>query len=319
MVTVWADADLAVAESRRRLYGGAIFVLSPRASLRALVEHARGYIDEAFAPLDPRMAQHALPVERFVEIVGPLKPRFIHDPVTSELIRAVLDDLGFDRDNTYYDKPRMRVSTSGDYLSSGVAYALHPHRDMWYSQPYCQMNWWLPVYDFDDHSGFEFYPQYFETPVKNGSGTFNYYAWNASGRKDSAKHVGADTRRQPKPEEDLDLRHGVQVVCPAGGAVVFSGAHLHETVPNTSGRTRFSIDFRTADRRSLLAGEGAPNVDATCTGTSLRDLRRLSDSTPVDEEIVAQYDSGDVPEGGVLEFTPEAAGLHPVTLSSPSS
>ena len=304
MLTVWADGDLTRAEGRDRVYRGGVFVLSPRPSLAALVDHARSFIEEAFAPLDPRLAQYELAVERFVEIVAPLKPRFIHDPRTSELIRAVLVDLGFDGGETFFDKPRMRVSTS-EYLDSGVAYALHPHRDMWYSQPFCQFNWWLPVYDFDDQSGFEFYPDYFDRPIKNGSGEFNYYAWNAGGRKDSAKHVGADTRKQPKPEEPLELGHSVRVVCPAGGALVFSGAHLHATVPNTSGRTRFSVDFRTAHRESLLFGEGAPNVDAHCTGTSLRDLHRLADCAPLDDDIIAQYDSGDIPQDGVLVYTPE--------------
>ena len=305
MLTVWSDADLARPEGRRRLYAGGVFVVSPRPSLAALVDHARSFIEDAFAPHDPRTAQFELPVERFVEIVGPLKPRFIHDPHTSELIRALLEDLGFDRDETYYDVPRMRVSTSSDYLSSGVAYALHPHRDMWYSQPFCQFNWWLPVYDYDEQSGFEFYPRYFDVPVKNGSASFNYYEWNAVGRKESAKHVGADTRRQPKPEEPVDVQDAVRLVVPAGSALVFSGAHLHGTVPNTSGRTRFSVDFRTASLASLLLGEGAPNVDARCTGTSLRDLRCLRDDTPLDDDVIARYDSGEIPDGGVLVFEPE--------------
>jgi ectoine hydroxylase-related dioxygenase (phytanoyl-CoA dioxygenase family) len=186
---------------------------------------------------------------------------------------------------------------------------------MWYSQPFCQFNWWLPVYDFDDESGFEFYPNYFDRAIRNGSVDFNYYAWNAGGRKNSTKHVGADTRQQPKPEEPVDLTNAVRLVCPAGGAMVFSGAHLHATVQNTSGRSRFSIDFRTADRSSLMFGEGAPNVDARCTGTSLRDLHRLSDCAPLDDEIIARYDSGDVPEGAVLVYTPEEAEA----TSSPSS
>src|SRR3954469_6180901 len=101
MLTVWSDTYLTRAEGRSRLYRGGVFVLSPRPSLAALIEHARGFIEDAFAPFDPRRAQFDLPVERFVEIVAPLKPRFIHDPQTSELIQAALLDLGFDPDETY--------------------------------------------------------------------------------------------------------------------------------------------------------------------------------------------------------------------------
>ena len=71
----------------------------------------------------------------------------------------LLRDLGADMEKTYFDVPRMRVATSGGYLNAGVAYVLHPHRDIWYSSPPCQLNWWLPVYPFESESSFAFHPQ----------------------------------------------------------------------------------------------------------------------------------------------------------------
>src|SRR5947208_1793783 len=65
MFTVWTDADLARPEGRDKLYRGGVFVLSPRPSLAALIDHARSFIEDAFAPLDPRHAQHELPIEQF--------------------------------------------------------------------------------------------------------------------------------------------------------------------------------------------------------------------------------------------------------------
>ena len=42
-----------------------------------------------------------------------------------------------------------------------------------------------------------------------------------------------------KPDQEL-------VILPAPGEVLlFSGAQLHASIPNTSGRARFSVDFRT--------------------------------------------------------------------------
>ncbi len=79
---------------------------------------------------------------------------------------------------------------------------------------------------------------------------------------------------------------------------------MHSTVPNTSGRTRFSIDFRTVNLSDLKAGRGAPNVDTFAQGTSLRDFRRGSDGAALPEDVVASYDSGDKPEGAVLVFEP---------------
>ncbi len=89
--------------------------------------------------------------------------------------------------------------TSDGYLTSGVGYAHHPHRDTWYSAPMAQLNWWLPIYDIVSEQSMAFHPHYFDTPIKNGSADFNYYEWNASGRKDAAKQIKKDTRKQPKP------------------------------------------------------------------------------------------------------------------------
>jgi len=93
-------------------------------------------------------------------------------------------------------------------------------------------------------------------------------------------------------------------VCPPGGVILFSGAQVHSTVPNTSGLTRFSIDFRTVDLRDLENGHGAPNVDTYCTGTSLRDFRRGRDAAAMPDDVVRRYDSGEIPEGAVLVFKP---------------
>jgi hypothetical protein len=46
--------------------------------------------------------------------------------------------------------------------------------------------------------------------------------------------------------------------------IIFSGAHLHGTVPNRSGQTRFSVDFRLMHIDDLAAGRGAINVDNGC-------------------------------------------------------
>ena len=77
--------------------------------------------------------------------------------------------------------------------------------------------------------------------------------------------------------------------------MVFSGAQLHSSVPNSSGRTRISVDFRTVHRADVEAGRGAPNVDSHCTGTTMRDYLRVSDLERLPAEVIAPYDAG-VPE-----------------------
>ena len=305
MNSIYVDSKLDDIKRRRLLYEGQLFVYSPRPSSRAFCDFAARMIQEAFGKEDPTTAQFDMPVEEFVRIFAPLKPAFIHNPETKRLIQAMLEDFGCDMDATYLDVPRLRAVTSDAYLTSGVGYAHHPHRDTWYSAPMCQLNWWLPIFEMASESSMAFHPRYWTERVKNGSSRFNYYAWNSTGRAEAAKHIKTDTREQPKPEEPMDLDPQVRVISEPGGALIFSAAQMHSTVPNTSGRTRFSIDFRTVNLHDVKTKTGPPNIDSEPVGTSLRDFMKGSDLTRMPEDVVALYDDEEAREG-VLVYQPGA-------------
>ncbi len=287
---------------RQRLFRGDLYLTTATPSGRALIEHARAMIEEAFAPLDPRTAQFHLPVDRFAAILGKLKPAFIHHPRCKTLLRAILEDAGCDPEKTYFDVPKLRSSTSDAYLTTGIALAFPPHRDTWYAAPQAQINWWTPVYDITTDNGMSFYPGYIDKPVANNSDTFNYYKWNAK-RANTAQMVGpADTRIPPGALEPL-VCEDARYVTACGAFTIFSAAQLHASLPNTSGVTRFSIDFRVVNIDDLRDGVGAPNVDARCTGTALRDFLRATDQARLPSELVERYDSGEVGDG-LLVFEP---------------
>ena len=138
--TIYYDAQLTDDERRKLIFEGQLVAYSPREHSLALVGHARKLIEEAFAPLDPETAQYHLPVEQYAEVLGKLKPHFIHHPDSKKHLRALLAEMGADPEKTYFDVPKMRSSTSDNYLTTGIAYAWHPHRDTWYSAPPCQIN-----------------------------------------------------------------------------------------------------------------------------------------------------------------------------------
>lgn len=305
MNTAYFDSKADDDTRRQRLFQGQIFVFSPRRSTLALAAFAKELIEEAFGSIDPLEAQYYMPVERYVEIVAPLKPQFIHHPRTKGLIKDVLLDLGCDPETTYQDVPRLRMVTSDGYLTSGVGYAHDAHRDTWYSAPMCQLNWWLPIYEIESDRSMAFHPRYWSDGVENGSSDFNYYEWNSTGRKNAAKQIKQDTRKQPKPLLPIEAQPEIRFIPPAGGIVLFSGAQMHSTVPNTSGVSRYSMDFRTVNINDVIAHDGAPNVDSSPTGTSLRDFVRMSDGQRIDERIVATYDSVPPPEDLVLVFEPK--------------
>jgi len=74
--------------------------------------------------------------------------------------------------------------------------------------------------------------------------------------------------------------------------ILFSGAQLHSTVPNDSGRTRFSIDFRTVHFDDVVDHRGALNIDSECTGTTMHDYLRATDLAHIGDEICQTYEAG---------------------------
>jgi hypothetical protein len=305
MSSLLLDSNLSEEERRKALYQGQLFGFTPTPGSTGLIEHARSMIEDAFGDLDPTMAQHEMSVEDFAATLTELKPAFIHHPTSKKYLAQMLEELGCDLERTYFDVPKMRTSTSDDFLTTGISLAFKPHRDTWFSAPMCQLNWWLPIYPVVPENVMAFHERYFDEPVKNGSNGFNYYEWNAA-RKDAGKHIGKDPRKQPQPEEDVELDPQLRVVTQPGGVTVFSAAHLHSTVPNTSGKTRFSIDFRTVNLDDLEARNGARNIDSECTGTSLRDFLRATDYEHVPEDLVSAYDD-ETHERGDLVYQPQGA------------
>jgi hypothetical protein len=218
-----AGVDLVVASRHHNALG----LEAREANHLDQLRHQERLAREAFAPLDPEMAQFEMAVEQYAALLADLKPQFIHHPESKRLIQEMLIDLGCDPQQVYFDVPRMRNSTSNDYLTTGIAFALHPHRDTWHSAPFCQLNWWLPIFPISEDNGLAFHPR------------------------------------------------------------LFSGAQLHSSVPNTSGRTRFSIDLRTVHiGRPSCGAEHRLGVDRHHHGRLPAGQR----SGAMPSELIAAYD-----------------------------
>src|ERR1700753_3470067 len=194
--SLYFDAALDDDARRARLFDGQLLIYGPRSSSLALCKFARELIEDAFGGLAPGSAQHAMPVEQYASLLQELKPKFIHLPESKRLLRELLADFGCEVDKTFFDLPRMRSSTSHGYLTTGIAYAWHPHRDTWYSAPSCQINWWTPIYELSSDNAMAFHPNYFTRAVKNTSASYNYYEWNRTHR---GAHVSQYTTSDPRP------------------------------------------------------------------------------------------------------------------------
>lgn len=299
--SIFLDTPMSDDERRRRLFRGDIFVFSPTAASLELAELAREMLTRGFAPHDPReIHRHSTP-EETAAVLAKLKPQFIHHPDCKRLIPRIMAEHGVDCQKLYFDVPRMRSAYPSDFLTSGIAYAFHPHRDTWYSAPPCQLNWWMPIYPLHPDNSMGFYPRYFAEPIANSSEIYNYYEWNTKNRASAAQHVRSDTREQPKAQEEVQPVT-FRVLPPPGGIILFSGAQLHETVPNSTDASRYSIDFRTVHLDDVVGRTGATNVDSRCTGTTMRDYMRASDLEHLPDEVVRRYDDGTEVKQQILHF-----------------
>lgn len=301
MSAVFVDSKMDDRERRGRLYSGDIFLYSPTTSTRSLINLAKSMIEEAFAPHDPRTIHEHLSAEQVAVVLSKLKPAFIHHRKCKELIPQIMKEHGVDREKLYFDVPRLRSAYPSHFLSSGIAYAFHPHRDTWYSAPMCQLNWWLPIYAIEPENAMGFYNDYFDTPVRNSSEIYNYYEWNEKHRATAAQHITKDTREQPKLQQELNSR-SICYLPPPGGIILFSGAQLHETMPNTTNAARYSIDFRTVHLDDVETQRGAVNLDSRCTGTTMRDYICAANGQSLPEELVSMYDDGTATAGKILRF-----------------
>src|SRR5262245_19617583 len=125
-MNIYYDSKITDDQRRAELYRGSLFALAPSPSAIKLCQLAKEMIEEAFRPFDPMKIHESIPAEKCAEILGVLKPKFIHHPLSKQYIQGMLTESGCDLSQTYFDVPRMRMAFPGDYLSSGIAYAFHP-------------------------------------------------------------------------------------------------------------------------------------------------------------------------------------------------
>lgn len=85
----------------------------------------------------------------------------------------------------------------------------------------------------------------------------------------------------PEPAEAVSTASELRPVTEPGDLLCFSGAHLHASVPNTTGVARFSVEVRTADVGDVAESRGAPNPDGEAPRVASDWFRHVRDGTPL--------------------------------------
>jgi hypothetical protein len=263
-------------EAQEALYAGTVFHLPPMPASLRLVASATAAI-EAELGGDVRAAQHRLSDGEFFERIGRLRKLFYTTPGYHEALRAVVASLDFDISRIAFDPLRLRVVTHGGHENPRAAPIYYAHRDTWYAHSQAEVTWWVPLHDVTEAETFVFYPDWFDRPVSNNSEAFDHDAWTQHGASLRIGWQNPEHGRQhlyPGHTDELKPGREAGFAARAGEVVLFAGAHFHQTRKNGTGRTRFSLDFRSVDLADHEAGRGAPNVDNRSTGSAVRDYVR---------------------------------------------
>ncbi len=259
---------------RQALYDGTVFHFPKSAATTRIATQATALLSAELAPGPIREAQFRLTNEEFFQRIGRIRKILFTARPFHQAVREVLCDHGFDPGENAFDPLRLRVVTHRGFEIESAAPVYYAHRDTWYGHPQCQITWWIALHDASDEETFEFYPDYFDQPVPNNSETFCYDEWvkNGWGLKIGWQNINAGkTARYPGQTAEVELRRRESFSCAAGDLLLFAGSHFHQTRKNLTGRTRFSLDFRTAHLPDYRSGIGAPGVDNRSRGSAVPD------------------------------------------------
>ncbi|CAN5763194.1 hypothetical protein BH23ACT10_BH23ACT10_33460 [soil metagenome] len=262
---------------RAQVFDGALLIVPQVVSLGPFRAYVEQLLIEAFAPASPALAQGELEPDEFMARIEQLRTSFRGDAHARALLVPVLEHFGLAPAATFWDRLNLRVLPAGAEPQHEADVALGAHRDTWGSNVYAQVNWWLPLHAVTAARAIAFYPRHWRTPMPNDSA-----AWDLDLLRDERRRgVQATVPLVPSPTGPVDPADALAVVIQPGDLLVFSGAQLHATVPNTSGVPRFSVEIRTVALDDVRSGRGAPNIDGAAPRVPWDWFRRVDDRTPL--------------------------------------
>ena len=237
---------------RERIYRGGVLVFRQMPAMVALAAQARAMACEAFAPHAPTEAQASLDAAEFRTRAAALRRSFMRDARVRASFRAVIEALALDPAATYADRLILRLQPGAATHRGRRMRDLPAHRDTWGSNVMAQINLWGPVFPVEAGATMVIWPALFRQPVPNTSAEWDLERL----REDPGRYPLLPECRAP-----LDDAAAVPVLIEPGDLLCFSGAHLHASRPNRTGRTRLSLDTRIVDQDDVRTGRGAANVD----------------------------------------------------------
>lgn len=270
----------------QQLYSGEVFLLENHPAMQAVVRFTREFLEHAFHPHAPPEIHRHLTREQQVETFASLGKEFTRSAEVKRLWRDLFISIGLDAEHLARDRLRLRfqppVKPEEASTPTPMISTVPFHRDTWGTNLYAQINWWAPVYTLSAERTMALYPALWDRPLRNTTASFDLQAVvNLTAQKGRKALTGM--MAVPQLLEPVDPAQAAPVLIEPGSIIVFSSAHAHAGVPNSTDLTRISLETRTVWIPDVERGAGAPNVDGEAHWMAPGFFYRLSDGTPLNE------------------------------------
>lgn len=234
------------------LFAGRLLVFEEIEPVARLVERVRKLLQAAFDTREPREAEGSLSAQAFCTRALEARGLVNEDSLVRAHWREALNEAGYPAHDIWCDRIRLRIVPSRKGIANRRIGVIPAHKDTWGSGIMAQINWWLPLYPMSAGQSMLLWPSAFDRPIANDSATWDFDCFRAD--ETDTYPLLPTAAKQPRSG-------GVPVVLQPGQLLAFSAAHLHGSVSDTSGLTRFSLDSRTVWEVDRVKGRGAANVD----------------------------------------------------------
>jgi len=260
MKTIHLDHSISDKERAKHCFAGDLIIFENIPAMHEMIDYADKILSKALGGIEPIEAQHKYQPEEFLLRTGKAQAFFRNSNDAKAIFFKALTQCGVDLESTFYDYFPMRIVPFDNDYNGAECGILEHHRDSWGSNIQSQINWWAPIYELSEDRTIGVYPEYWDKPIANDTGSWSHKEYLKKREQVAAERKGAYPSA-PKPISKVDESGIVKVMLKPGDILCFSSAQLHASVPNTTEVTRFSVEMRTINKHDVEAKREAPNVD----------------------------------------------------------
>ena len=220
------------------------------------------FVAERCAPHRPEHIHRQLTGSDYSQWCADTQAAFRADAAIHQSFRSLLGasalNLGEPAD-LYSDCLQLRIAAPVHSQPRTRMAQIGVHRDTWGVGIDQQINLWAPITALARNRTMGFYLDYWNRPLANTTASWSYSAYRQAMQQVSP---GLAPDYPSAPEARARPRSACLPALPElKSLLLFSSAHLHRSIANSSRLTRFSFETRIVNKLDLSAGRGAPNPD----------------------------------------------------------